>query len=140
LSATPTEVDAFDADVLIYAAAPTNELGASVRELVGRAPTQDAIGSVLLIPELLLKPTRFQLADEQASLELLLAQLVLHPVSYGCTQLAVRLGARYGLKTVDSVHLATAVLAGADRFVTNNRRDFTKEITEVDVTYPDEIQ
>jgi len=58
-----------------------------------------------------------------------LAQLVLHPVSYGCTQLAVRLGARTGSTPSDSVHLATAVLAGADRFVTNNRRDFTKEIT-----------
>ena len=80
--------------------------------------------------ELLLKPTRLGLRDEQASLELLLA---LYPTSHGCTQLAVRLGAHYRLKTVDAVHLATAVLAGADRFVTNNRRAFTKDIAEIDV-------
>lgn len=29
--------------------------------------------------------------------------------------------------------------AGADRFITNNRRDFRKEIAEVDITYPDEL-
>jgi predicted nucleic acid-binding protein len=86
-----------------------------------------------LYVELLLKPTRLGLRDEQASLELLLAQLDLYPTSHGCTQLAVRLGAHYRLKTVDAVHLATAVLAGADRFVTNNRRAFTKDIAEIDV-------
>jgi hypothetical protein len=37
------------------------------------------------------------------------------------------------------VHLATAVAAGADRFITNNSSDFTKAITAVDVTYPDEL-
>jgi hypothetical protein len=29
--------------------------------------------------------------------------------------------------------------AGADRFLTNNRSDFPKSITEIDVTYPDEL-
>jgi hypothetical protein len=34
------------------------------------------------------------------------------------------------------VHLATAVAAGADRFVTNNSADFDRAITEIAVTYP----
>jgi hypothetical protein len=37
------------------------------------------------------------------------------------------------------VHLATAVHAGADRFITNNRRDFSPDITELDVTYLDAL-
>lgn len=37
------------------------------------------------------------------------------------------------------MHLATAVAAGADRFVTNNSTDFAKEIDEIDVTYPTDL-
>jgi len=38
------------------------------------------------------------------------------------------------------VHLATAVNVGADRFITNNRRDFPKSIAEIDVTYPADLR
>ncbi len=38
-----------------------------------------------------------------------------------------------------SVHLATAVAAGADRFITNNQRDFPRTITELAVTYPADL-
>ncbi|CAN5870502.1 hypothetical protein BH18ACT7_BH18ACT7_18070 [soil metagenome] len=40
------------------------------------------------------------------------------------------------LRGSDAVHLATAVMAGADRFVTNNRRDFSTDIDEFNITYP----
>ena len=40
---------------------------------------------------------------------------------------------------LDAVHLATPVATGADRFITDNASDFTEAITEVDVTYPDEL-
>lgn len=43
---------------------------------------------------------------------------------------------KYRLRAADAAHLATAVLLGADRFITNNRRDVDERITEVDVTYP----
>lgn len=36
----------------------------------------------------------------------------------------------------DAVHLATAVISGADRFITNNRRDFPDSIDEIHITYP----
>jgi hypothetical protein len=35
------------------------------------------------------------------------------------------------------VHPATAVSAGADRFITNNRRAFPLTIPEIDIVYPD---
>jgi hypothetical protein len=42
-------------------------------------------------------------------------------------------------RAADAFHLATAVLAGADRFITSNRRDFGPSITEIDVLYPDAL-
>lgn len=53
--------------------------------------------------------------------------------------MAASLAAVYRLRAADAVHLATAVQAGADRFVTNNRKDFTSSIAEVDVCYPDQL-
>lgn len=47
------------------------------------------------------------------------------------------LGAEYGLKAADAVHLATAVEAGATRFVTDNRRDFDDRIEEIEIVFPD---
>jgi len=35
----------------------------------------------------------------------------------------------------DAIHLATAVGIGAERFITNNQRDFTPAITEIAITY-----
>ena len=46
-------------------------------------------------------------------------------------ELATVLASRYRLKATDATHLATAVNVGADRFITNNRRDFPATITEV---------
>ena len=51
---------------------------------------------------------------------------------------ATALASRYRLKTADATHLATAVGMGADRFITNNKRDLGAMIKEIDVTYPDE--
>ena len=133
-------MDAFDADVLIFAALEGDAVGAPVRTLFTTSPEPIVgVGSLLLRPEILTKPTRLHDADEVAELRRLLARLDLHDVTDPISDLAVDLGAKYRLKTVDAVHLATAAYAGADRFITNNRRDFRKEIAEVDVTYPDEL-
>lgn len=66
----------------------------------------------------------------------LLGRLDLHPVDQGTAELAVAFGAAHGLRAIDAIHLATAVSAGADRFLTNNQRDFPQTITEIDITYP----
>jgi predicted nucleic acid-binding protein len=131
-------VDAFDADVLIYAAAADHELGRRVRPLFATRPIA-GIGSVLLLPELLSTPLREGAEDELSALGKLLGRLELLPSDRATAELAAVLGASYGLRAADAVHLATAVAAGADRFITNNRRDFSRSITEVDVTYPDDL-
>jgi predicted nucleic acid-binding protein len=137
-------VDAFDADVLIYAAVPGHPLGRRVRALLPEDPREDpdvpaGVGSVLLIPELLARPTRTGADDELAALSGLLSRLELVPVDGATAALAVALGAAYGLRVADAVHLAAAVGVGADRFITNDQRDFPKSITEIDVTYPTDL-
>ncbi len=137
-------MDAFDADVLIYATVPGHPLGRRVLALFPEEPPDSAdppsgIGSVLLIPETLTKSTRDGVTDEVEALAALLGRLDLRPVDEAGAALAAALGAVYGLRAADSVHLATAVGAGADRFLTNNERDFPRSISEIDVTYPADL-
>jgi predicted nucleic acid-binding protein len=137
-------VDAFDADVLIYAAVPDHELGRRVRILFPTEATSTSgaiagIGSVLLIPELLTKPLRDEADDELEALTSLLARLDLRPTYQATADLATSLGARHRLRAVDAVHLATAVAAGADRFITNNSSDFSATISEIDVVHPADL-
>jgi len=137
-------VDAFDADVLIFAAVPEHPLGRRVRALFPSEPTVTTgvvagIGSVLLIPELLAKPMRHSAETEIEALAVLLARLDLRPVDEAVAELAAALGALHGLRALDAVHLATAVAAGAERFITNNSSDFAKTVTEIAVTYPHEL-
>lgn len=131
-------MNAFDADCLIYAASPNNPLGDSVHQVILDSGIP-AIGSVLLLPEVLIKPTRLDRFDEQQRLIDLLAGIELLPVEPETARTAVALGAKYGLSSIDSVHLATAVVAGADRFITNNRRDFGSEIDEIEIVYPADL-
>jgi predicted nucleic acid-binding protein len=137
-------MDAFDADVLIYAAIADHSLGMRVRALFPMQPVEGTeivagIGSILLLPELLTKPLREGAIDELTELGALLGRLDLRPVDEAIAELATALGAAYRLRAADAVHLATAVNAGADRFITNNAADFPKTISEVDITYPADL-
>lgn len=133
--------DAFDADVLIYAAVPGHPLGRRVAALIRSAParTPAGAGSVLLLPEVLGKPLREGAAGEVRILAGLLARLDLRPADLATAELATSLSARYRLKATDATHLATALAVGADRFITNNQRDLPQTITEIDITYPADL-
>ena len=133
---------AFDADVLIYAAVRDHPLGAPVRKLLADPALQGRrLGSVLLLPELLSKPLRQGDTTQVAILRAYLQRLTLLPADRAVAVLAAQLGAAYGLRAADAVHLATAVQAGAEHFVTNNRKDFERgKVLELQVVYPDELQ
>ena len=131
-------MDAFDADVLIYAAAADHSFSPRLRALFVDQPPV-GVGSVLLLTELLIKPTRHERHAEIVALGGLLARLELRPTDRATAGLAISLGASYGLRPADAVHLATAVNAGADRFITNNRRDLPRSITEIEITYPEDL-
>jgi predicted nucleic acid-binding protein len=129
-------MDCFDADVLIYAAVPDHPLGRRVLPLLN---SPGGIGSVLLLPEVLGKPIRRGSIDEIRILAAVLGRLDLRPVDRATAELATAIVGRLRLHAADAAHLATAIKAGADRFVTNNRRDFPASITEVAITYPEDL-
>lgn len=134
-------MDAFDADVLIFAADQLHPLGAPVRRLLDGEPGKRVgVGSVLLLPEVLSKPLRDDHPEQVVELSELLARLELLPVTREVALLATSLAAIHRLRAADAVHLATAVAAGADRFITNNRRDFPATIDAIDVVYPDQLE
>ena len=116
-------MDCFDADALIYAAIPGHPLGQRVAALFREARPGElaGAGSVLLLPEILAKPLRDGTASEVRALTGLLARLDLRPVDRATAE------------------LATAVALGADRFITNNQRDFPASITETRITYPADL-
>lgn len=97
------------------------------------------IGSVLLLPEVLAKPMREGASEEVGALIGLLSRLELRSVDPVTAEVATSLASAYRLRAVDGVHLATAVVAGADRFITNNRRDFPTTISEIDIIYPQQL-
>lgn len=134
-------VTAFDADVLIYAAVHGHPLGARIFALFASTDVETVgIGSVLLLAEVLTKPMRHDPdSDETAALVSLLSRLDLHPLDETAARLALALAVTHGLRAADAAHLATAVAAGADRFLTNNRRDFPQTITEIAIVYPDDL-
>lgn len=134
-------MDAFDADVLIYAAVPDHPVGHRIAALFARLePGKTAgVGSVLLLPEVLSKPLRDGASQEVSALATLLARLDLRPLDRATAELATALASRYPLRAAHAVHLATAVSSGADRFLTNNRRDFPTSIREIDITYPESL-
>ena len=136
-----TPVTAFDTDVLINAAVEGHPLGARVLALFTGEPSgQVGVGSALLLAEVLAKPLR---ADPTAAATDALVQLVsrvdLVPLDDATGRLALAVAVRYGLRAADAAHLATAISSGADRFLTNNRRDFPKSITEIEVIYPEDL-
>ena len=134
-------MDAFDSDALIYAADLGNDLGRRVVRLFRSDAEPVGVGSMLLIPEVLVvRPEgRPDEIDEIDEIGFLLDRLDLRVVDRQIADAAAVLRGKYRLKTVDSVHLATALDAGADRFITNNSRDFPKSITEIDITYPTDL-
>lgn len=126
-------MDAFDADVVIYSAR-RDELGFSARRSL--ASSSERIGSVVLLPEVLTKSIRGDFESEYAILTSVLATLDLKAVDHEIADAATTFGAKYRLKAADAIHLATAVIWGAERFHTNNRKDFGPHITEIEVVHP----
>lgn len=132
-------MDAFDADVIIQSAqhAPATTAVAALFEASDAEPV--GVGSVILMVETRPKPLRTGDEAELVRIDKLLQRLELLEVTKRTTLVAVDLAARYRLRAADAIHLATAVEVGADRFITNNRRDFPRSIEEIAVTYPEDL-
>ncbi|MFC8731452.1 type II toxin-antitoxin system VapC family toxin [Luteimicrobium sp. NPDC057192] len=87
---------------------------------------------------MLAKPLRLGSdSDKAPTLISYLGRLDLLPVDAPTARLSLALAVKYGLGPAGATHLATAV--AVDRFLTNNREDFPRSITELDVVYPDDL-
>ena len=127
-------MDAFDSDVLIYLAkkdARGSEVARLIDESVG-----ECIGSVVLLSEVFGLPADRVNTEEKQRLIEIMGALDLKDVDHETAMLAGVMRARYRLDTPDALHLATAVLWGADRFHTNNSKDFGQPFDEIEIVFP----
>jgi hypothetical protein len=82
------------------------------------------------------KPLRDGTADEVRALAGLLAGSNCGRFDRVTADHATALSSSYRLRAADAIRLATTVGIDADRFITNNQRDFTPAITGIAITYP----
>ena len=128
-------MDAFDSDIVIYASIG-DPRGSALSEAVSQRAsdgTAAGVGSVLLLTETLALGAG---TANSARLREILSALVLVPVDVEVARVAAVLRATYRLKPPDALHLATAIVVGADRFITGNTRDFNTSIAEIAISFP----
>ncbi len=115
-----------DANVFIYAMEDFPDQGPRVRSLFGALREQGAMAvtAELTLSEILPKPLRDGRMDIAAQYQARLehtAGLLLAPVDRAvCLRAAVE-RARHGLRTIDALHLATAIEQRCSSLVTNDR-------------------
>lgn len=115
---------AFDSNVLIYALRKDPYKQREAVELFREVEVEGGVCSALIITESLYGALR-----EFDQLTPLLSPAVsIAPVSKAVAEYAGNLKIEYGLKAPDAIHLATAILAGADEFVTNDLYLLKKKI------------
>lgn len=123
-------MDAFDSDIVIFASKEDPRGGLLTQATQSRLHGAVGFGSIVLLTETLVPD------PVDSRLVAILARLELIVVNEQIATLAADLRRTYRLKTPDALHLASAIAAGADRFVTGNHRDFTERIREIDIVHP----
>ena len=100
-----------------------------------------AVVSSLILTEVLVHPLRRGAAELEVEYRDLLtrsANLELLPVGVAIAQRAAQLRARYGIRTPDALHIATALEAGCQAFLTNDSR--LRQVGELRVLLLSEIE
>ena len=100
----------------------------------------EAFSSVMTLTEVLPQPMRtgnIALAQEYRDILLFSAAFTLLPVTAQIAESAAYLRARYNLRTPDALHVATALDARCDAFLTNDLA--IKRVTEIRVLVLDEL-
>ncbi len=101
----------------------------------------DVVTSTITLTECLTKPLREKDAALVAAYNAMLRStrgIRLIPVDATVAGRAADLRARYNLRTPDALHVATALAAGCDAFLTNDRD--LKRVTEVRVFLLDDLE
>ena len=116
-----------DANVYIYAFEGIDAYRRTMAELLAAIDEQDAVvvASELLFTELLPRPIRegrHDLVERYMELIQRAPRIRLAPVDRSVILRSVHLRADFGLRSMDALHLATALVHGCHSFVTNDRR------------------
>ena len=133
---------ALDTPVWIYHFEGSAAYGQAADSVLGRI-AQGQIGAVaseLLLLELLVAPLKKGAQDVADEIELALLHfpnLRLAPITRGVLVRAAEIRARYGLRTPDSIMVATAVDSGATLAVTNDNA--WRKVKEIDVLLLSEV-
>ncbi len=99
-----------------------------------------ACASFVALTEITVKPLKNgDAALTQAHTDFLLnGPLALMIVGHSVAQRAAELRARYNLKTIDALHVATALEAGCDAFLTND--DGLQRLNEISILLLSELE
>lgn len=99
------------------------------------------VGASIVLTEVLVQPIRTDNQELAGRYEAVLTQsdnFRLEPVATHVSRAAADLRARYNLRTPDALHIATAIDAGCDAFLTNDLG--LKRVTELKVLVLDELE
>jgi predicted nucleic acid-binding protein len=100
-----------------------------------------AVSSVITLTEVLNQPVRLGRVDLEQQYKAILfssPMFQLFPVSLTIADSAARLRARYNLRTPDALHIATAISAGCQAFLTNDNT--LKRVTELSILILDDLE
>jgi predicted nucleic acid-binding protein len=100
-----------------------------------------AVCSVITLTEVLIHPIQMGRGDlETAYRNILISGSAIHLfwVDVAIAERAAHLRSQYGLRTPDALHVATAIIAGCDAFLTNDKR--LARITEILVLVLDKLE
>lgn len=117
---------AIDSAPLIYFIERHSEFRPPMREVGARLDASQlrAVAATLTLTEVLTQPLRLNRVDVASAYRRILEQ---HPavrlvdLDPSIASQAAELRARYALKTPDAIQVATAIAAGCDAFLTNDR-------------------
>ncbi len=132
-----------DTAPIIYFVEAHPQYDTVVTEIFQRIDRKSVVGvtSVITLTEVLTQPLRHQAADlHQQYRDLLMnsENFALVPIGPVIAEQAAALRARYNLRTPDALQIATAVSAGCQAFVTNDRQ--LQRVTELSIIILDDLQ
>lgn len=113
-----------DTNIIIYQIEGTRQAQQKASAAVAQSDDQRLVTSEITLGECLLGAQKRQSAELVVKYREILSDTAIFrlvPVDRGILEAAAKLGAQYRLKLVDAIHVATAVAAGCDAFITNDK-------------------
>lgn len=132
----------FDTQIAIYSVEKHPVYAAVIRPLwiAAQSGSLRAAASELIIPECLVRPLRNgdKLLERDFEAFWSSGHIGLEPISNAVLRKVAELRAKYiSLRTPDAIHAATAILAGAALFITND--DNFRQVAEVQSVFLDDL-